>query len=180
MLVNDGIKLDLVVEEEENNSNEYRCILSRLRLSQSQLAGPCYIVIFLSVAIFVSPVIILIHLVLKSFNKDASGLGKCPSRRVLFGIVRQIIAPQFSTDYCNREEDDLRDFAYDLEDLLDEHNTDILKRSLNAQSNGDASSKPVEELKTLWDNFNKISSSRGMNQRLEELYLPSQVDSLSL
>ncbi|KAI9181611.1 hypothetical protein LWI28_016712 [Acer negundo] len=86
MLVNDGIKLDLVVEEEENNSNEYRCILSRLRLSQSQLAGPCYIVIFLSVAIFVSPVIILIHLVLKSFNKDASGLGKCPSRRMANSI----------------------------------------------------------------------------------------------
>ncbi|KAK1560981.1 hypothetical protein Q3G72_033086 [Acer saccharum] len=61
--------------------------------------------------------------------------------------------------------DDLRDFAYDLEDLLDKHNTAILKRSLDAQSIGDAISKPVEELKTLWDNFNKMSSSRGMNQR---------------
>lgn len=64
---------------------------------------------------------------------------------------------------------DLRDFAYDLEDMLDEHNTSILERILKGQDKRNPISMTMQEVKFWWENFNKMSSSRCMTQRLEEL-----------
>ncbi|KAK2639979.1 hypothetical protein Ddye_027774 [Dipteronia dyeriana] len=56
----------------------------------------------------------------------------------------------------------LRDFAYDLEDMLDELNTDFLRRSLEE-------SQTIDGLKNLLNNFKAKSKSGGMTQRLKEL-----------
>ncbi|KAL5801984.1 hypothetical protein ACOSQ3_033616 [Xanthoceras sorbifolium] len=64
--------------------------------------------------------------------------------------------------------DDLRDFAYNLEDMLDEYNTTILQRRLTEES-PDIITITIEELKKLRENFNGMSASGAMSDRLEEL-----------
>ncbi|KAK2639982.1 hypothetical protein Ddye_027777 [Dipteronia dyeriana] len=72
--------------------------------------------------------------------------------------------------------DNLRDFTYDLEDMLDEHNTEFLRRSFMEKSQTINISNIIEGLKNLLINFKVKSKSGGMTQRLknsviEQVYL---------
>ncbi|KAK2643522.1 hypothetical protein Ddye_025285 [Dipteronia dyeriana] len=103
-------------------------------------------------------------------NEVRSELEKCWTKLAMIqAVLNDAEVKQWMNMAVRIWLDDLRDFAYDLEDMLDEYASKIIEDNLKSEHRTDFVSTMIDQLLTFWNNSNSISSIGDINKLLEEL-----------
>ncbi|KAK2643519.1 hypothetical protein Ddye_025282 [Dipteronia dyeriana] len=103
-------------------------------------------------------------------NEVRSELEKCLTKLAMIqAVLNDAEEKQWMNMAVRIWLDGLRDFAYDLEDMLDEYASKIIEDNLKTEHRTDFVSTMIDQLRTFWNNSNSISSIGDISKRLEEL-----------